>query len=41
MSERELFQLTAGYAADFLETLDERPIRPKAAAILEAAAVHA
>jgi len=30
VSERELFQLTAGYAADFVETLDVRPIRPEA-----------
>ena len=30
MSERELFAQTARYAADFLETLDERPIAPEA-----------
>ena len=30
MSERELFAQTASYAADFLETLDERPIAPGA-----------
>jgi hypothetical protein len=30
VSERELLQQTAGYAADFLSTLDERPIRPEA-----------
>jgi glutamate/tyrosine decarboxylase-like PLP-dependent enzyme len=30
VSERELFAQTARYAADFLETLDERPIAPEA-----------
>src|SRR4051795_11607537 len=30
MSERELLHQTADYAADFLATLDERPIRPEA-----------
>jgi glutamate/tyrosine decarboxylase-like PLP-dependent enzyme len=30
VSERELFAQTAEYAADFLETLDERPIGPEA-----------
>ncbi|MEP6813020.1 MAG: pyridoxal-dependent decarboxylase [Actinomycetota bacterium] len=30
MSERELFEQVAGYAADFLDTLDERPIVPEA-----------
>ncbi len=30
MSERQLFERTAQYAADFLETLDERPIAPEA-----------
>jgi len=30
VSERELFGLTAGYAADFLDTLDERPVAPEA-----------
>ena len=29
MSERELFRQTAEYAADFVETLGERPIRPE------------
>ena len=30
MNERELFAQTARYAADFLETLDERPVAPEA-----------
>jgi glutamate/tyrosine decarboxylase-like PLP-dependent enzyme len=30
VSERELFELTAGYAADFVDTLDTRPIRADA-----------
>jgi glutamate/tyrosine decarboxylase-like PLP-dependent enzyme len=30
VSERELLQQTAAYAADFLETLDTRPVRPEA-----------
>jgi glutamate/tyrosine decarboxylase-like PLP-dependent enzyme len=30
VSERQLFERTAQYAADFLETLDERPIAPEA-----------
>jgi glutamate/tyrosine decarboxylase-like PLP-dependent enzyme len=30
MNERELLHAAADYAADFLETLDERPIRPDA-----------
>ena len=30
MSERDLLQQTADYAADFLATLDSRPIRPEA-----------
>jgi glutamate/tyrosine decarboxylase-like PLP-dependent enzyme len=30
MSERELFRETAEYAADFLETLEARPVRPEA-----------
>ena len=30
MSERELFKLTADHAADFLETLETRPVRPEA-----------
>ena len=30
MNERELLHATADYAADFIETLDERPIRPEA-----------
>ena len=32
MSERELLHQTADYAADFLSTLDDRPIRPEASA---------
>ena len=30
MSERELFDQVAGYAAGFLDTLDERPVAPEA-----------
>src|SRR5690242_15333957 len=30
VNERELLRATADYAADFIETLDERPIRPDA-----------
>jgi len=30
VNERELFAQTAGYAADFLESLDERPVAPEA-----------
>jgi hypothetical protein len=30
VTERELFELPAGYAADFVETLDVRLIRPEA-----------
>jgi glutamate/tyrosine decarboxylase-like PLP-dependent enzyme len=30
VSERELFAQTASYAADFLETLDDRPVAPEA-----------
>jgi glutamate/tyrosine decarboxylase-like PLP-dependent enzyme len=30
VSERELFDHVAGYAADFLDTLDERPVAPEA-----------
>jgi glutamate/tyrosine decarboxylase-like PLP-dependent enzyme len=30
VSERALLQQTAGYAADFLESLDARPVRPEA-----------
>jgi hypothetical protein len=30
VSERELLHQTADYAADFLSTLDERPVRPDA-----------
>ena len=32
MSERELLRATADYAADFIDTLGERPVRPEAGA---------
>ncbi len=41
MSERELLQQTADYAAEFLSTLGERPVRPEVDSILAAAGVPA